>query len=165
MATFKILGVQDTKAQGKSGKPYTVALIDYINEQGQAKQERLMQFKDKDLYAKALGLKAGDVIDVELVQDGQYFNWGSWKASTSKGPTVVGSGTAGSASERFDMADSAKDESIKRQVALKAAVEHAATIKGSTTENVVLIAEAFLSFLKGGEVEIDPASDLADIPM
>jgi hypothetical protein len=135
-----------TVKEGK--KPYKMATLLYRDSEGKPNEKKIMSFVNPDVFKIVENLKAGDVIYVEATKNDQGF-WQWDKVTVSD--EVAKSEPAASASSvkaSYQEEQHAKNKSIIRQVALKAAVEHYPNVPVTMGEPSVLnIAETFEGWL------------------
>src|ERR1700754_2156306 len=74
----------------KGIKGYDKMVIQY-SEKGQSKTTNILSFANPGVFDAVKSLNPGDAIDVELVQNGKYWNWASVKkAEGNTAPSVIG---------------------------------------------------------------------------
>jgi hypothetical protein len=164
-------------AQGPKGE---YEYMDFVYQpepyQGKAKDQVTRKvFGNTPLYNEVLAFKEGDVVEMEFEKNGKYTNMisirkGSGSASGGGSQSSQSAGNSGSSGSStylsFDQRvalDDKKDESIQRQVALKAAVElYVAAMPEAKTkfvdvdEGAVLkLAADLFGFLRNTSVNMD----------
>lgn len=140
MAEATIVSVDTNYAmKASNGKVFKVIKMDYLNDKGEEKSNNI--FPNMPVASKVKALKKGDFVNLKFVKNGQYWNLDDVEPLNSTAPAAK----AG--------AGSAKDEDIRRAVALKAAVD---MLRGTSAnaEQICALAVQFIPFLEGKELDI-----------
>lgn len=107
-----IISVQNNKVPGKK---YTALEVAYKNDRGEIKGRKVLSFSVKKGLDLLKDAREGDMLDIELVKDGEYWNWvGVAKADGSQPATTastVGKTYSSGGSDR-----ESKEERAARQV-------------------------------------------------
>lgn len=74
--TFINADVQAQPAKGK-GQPYNMLEVTYKDDKGQTKAKKLASFSNPSVFATLKDAQKGDVFDIEMVKNGEYWNWTS----------------------------------------------------------------------------------------
>jgi hypothetical protein len=74
--TFIVSDETTMPAKGK-GQPYSQLEVTYKDDKGQTKSKKIMSFANPAVFATLKNANKGDVFDVEMVKNGDYWNWTS----------------------------------------------------------------------------------------
>lgn len=74
--TFINGDVTPQPAKGK-GKPYNMLEVTYKDDNGQTKTKKLMSFSNPAVFSTLKDASKGDVFDIEMEKNGEYWNWTS----------------------------------------------------------------------------------------
>lgn len=165
--------VQKTSAQGKS---YTVSTLSYTTEKGQTKKQDI--FTSAPYFKVVSGLAQGDIIDVKMVQNGQFWNISDIKKTGSSGGASQSTIPSVTPSRPPFVEDKEKQASIQRQNALTNATNLVSSMlaqemfKKTTKPNILIdeiikIASAFEDYTSGrtkltATESVKPSVDSAD---
>jgi len=147
-----------------TGKYQTLEVI-FKNEANEVKNKKLVSFSNPAVFKAVQGFAKGDVLEVETVKEGEYWQWKSIskvdgnKAITAPTPDkpagkVLGS-TYATAEERAQT-----QVYIVRQSSISAALNLLPLSKGKpTVENVLQIAKQFENFVFGIEAPTEVVNE------
>lgn len=156
-----------------AGKPYKALEVAYKNEQGQIASKKIMEF-DKVLLKPFLSFKKGDVVEVNSVKEGDYWQWKSAVLAGSSGggtesydspKPVAATAAVGKNSYETSEERAAKQVFIIRQSSISAAVNLLGSgAKAPANLSVVLdTAKAFEDYVLGKSGEVaKPAGEFKD---
>jgi hypothetical protein len=161
-ATFKSVNFEKV-SKGKAN--WEKAVVTYEGDQGEKKQN-LVSFKNPAVFAKLRELSEGDVIDVKLQKDGDFWQWaeitklGANSASNAR-PLPTG-GKAPTSNYETKEERAARQILIVRQNALTNAVTRAGV--GADPQDIVNTAEFFASWVQAKDI-FKEDNDLGDVPL
>lgn len=169
---INVINVETNKVPGKSWNQIDVA---YKDSKGELKGKKLMSFAVKEGLPILTSAKQGDVLDITVVQENNFWNWtkvakaeagaqAAAPASTSKGSYSVPSRDFETAAER-----AIKQVYIVRQSSITAAINYYSNLKNqdASVSDILKLAKHFENFVFAKEEELpafeEHASDEAEV--
>lgn len=149
MIGYKIVNIEE-KAYGNGSGIKITFLVDDV-------KKFLVVFSNQELYSKATKINAGDIVEMDLEQDGKYLklnNIGEVIVTEDVQPVVA---EVKKQNNSYGRTSPEERDSIQRQTAVKAAVELVAAsgIKFKTVNDAYLeavqVAEGFYDFIAGNQ--------------
>lgn len=155
---IKVVSVEVNKVPGKK---YNMIEVAYKNDKGELKGRKVMSFGVKKGLDILTGAVKDDILDIELVKEGDYWNWvGIAKGveGTSTAPTSTSSNKEGSYSNRnYESKEerAVRQKLIVRQSSLSNAIAILKTDKVvPDTDSVIRLAEKLEAFVFGVNAEV-----------
>lgn len=158
---IKIISVEVNEVPGKKYKQVEVA---YKSDKGETKGKKLMDFSVKNGLKILLNAKAGDMLEVTPVKNGEYWNWETI-AVAGDSPAAPASSSGGSkpttyAGRDFETKEerAARQVMIVRQSSISSAVSLLKTEKNvPSIDDILKAAKAFEEFVMGTTIITKPA--------
>lgn len=154
--------VTETVTKGKNS--WGKAVVTYDGDKGEKKQN-VVSFKNPEVYKVIEALKSGDVVDVKLVKDGDFWQWAEVTklgGGASKAPTagrVTGSNYETPEERKF------RQLLIVRQSSIASAIARAAQQENPAGVDILELAQSYVDFVYGETDLFDQPNDLDnDIP-
>lgn len=104
-----IINVESNKVPGKTWNQVDVS---YKDSKGELKGKKIMSFSVKEGLPILLAAKAGDVLDVTVVQENNYWNW--TKVAKADGSTSSAAGTVKTSGSSYSVPSRDFETSVER---------------------------------------------------